>query len=318
MASVSLALDCRAVLGESPVCNARGDVWFVDINGRKILGYDSVASRAIREEAIATPQLVGCVAPRASGGLIAAMEDCIVAVDTSDGWVTDTLLQMPSQYIGPKIRFNDGKCDPSGRFWAGTMHASWRDPSAPAGHLFCFSPAAAAAPGAGAAGAGEAGQGEGLGVEVKVEGTQLSNGLAWSGDGSRLFFIDSALRTVDCFDYDAATAGISNRRTVVTFGQDEPGVPDGMAIDAGGHLWVVVGESGSVRQMDAETGKEITRVGLPVVRPTSCAFGGKDLSELYVTTREEPGTNPSANAGGLFKCLVPGVKGLSFADAFCG
>ncbi|CAI5939249.1 unnamed protein product [Closterium sp. NIES-64] len=312
MASVSLALDCRAVLGESPVCNARGDVWFVDINGRKILGYDSVANRAIREEAIATPQLVGCVAPRASGGLIAAMEDCIVAVDTSEGQVTDTLLHLPAQYTGPKIRFNDGKCDPAGRFWAGTMHASWRDP-APKGSLFCVSPAAAAASTATATAAAAA-----PALEVKVEGTQLSNGLAWSADGARLFFIDSALRTVDCFDFDAATAGISNRRTVVTFGQDEPGVPDGMAIDARGQLWVVVGESGSVRQVDPETGKEVSRVALPVVRPTSCAFGGKDLSELYVTTREETGASPSVNAGGLFKCHVPGVKGLSFADAFSG
>ncbi|CAI5514840.1 unnamed protein product [Closterium sp. Naga37s-1] len=269
MASVSLALDCRAVLGESPVCNARGDVWFVDINGRKILGYDSVANRAIREEAIATPQLVGCVVPRASGGLIAAMEDCIVAVDTSEGRVTDTLLQLPSQYTGPKIRFNDGKCDPAGRFWAGTMHASWRDPAAPKGHLFCISPAAATTATATAAAPAAA-----PAVEVKVGGTQLSNGLAWSADGTRLFFIDSALRTVDCFDFDAATAGISNRRTAVTFSQDEPGVPDGMAIDAGGQLWVVVGESGSVRQVDPETGKEVSRVALPVVRPTSCAFGG--------------------------------------------
>ncbi|CAI7776133.1 unnamed protein product [Closterium sp. NIES-53] len=244
MASVSLALDCRAVLGESPVCNARGDVWFVDINGRKILGYDSVANRAIRKEAIATPQLVGCVVPRASGGLIAAMEDCIVAVDTSEGRVTDTLLSLPSEYTGPKIRFNDGKCDPAGRFWAGTMDASWRDPAAPKGHLFCISPADATTATATAAAAA-------LAVEVKVEGTQLSNGLAWSADGMRLFFIDSALRTVDCFDFDAATAAISNRRTAVTFSQDEP---------------------------------------------------GKDLSELYVTTREETGASPSANAGGLFKC----------------
>ncbi|CAI7886292.1 unnamed protein product [Closterium sp. NIES-54] len=249
MASVSLALDCRAVLGESPVCNARGDVWFVDINGRKILGYDSVANRAIRKEAIATPQLVGCVVPRASGGLIAAMEDCIVAVDTSEGRVTDTLLSLPSEYTGPKIRFNDGKCDPAGRFWAGTMDASWRDPAAPKGHLFCISPADATTATATAAAAA-------LAVEVKVEGTQLSNGLAWSADGMRLFFIDSALRTVDCFDFDAATAAISNRRTACVW------------------LWVVVGDSGSVHQVDPEIGKEVSRVALPAVRPTSCAFGG--------------------------------------------
>eukprot|EP00897_Mesotaenium_endlicherianum_P005988 jgi/Mesen1/5417/ME000269S04556 len=119
--------------------------------------------------------------------------------------------------------------------------------------------------------------------------------MAWSSDRTSMFFIDSFYRTVDRFDYSLETGEISNRRTTVQVSDTEPGPPDGMAIDAADKLWVVIAEMGTVRQCDPETGKEIFRFQLPVQRPTSCAFGGKDLSELYVTTREEKNPPPPSD-----------------------
>lgn len=317
MATVELVLDSHSVLGESPVSSPDGWLHFVDINGKKILGVHSsspgISSTAAASPSyveVSLPSLVGCIVPRARGGFLAALEENIVHVDVvgQESGQKEEIVRLADGHRGPKIRFNDGKCDPLGRFWVGSMHSSWRDPSSPAGHLYMLSPPPPFS----------TGESSSAHLEVKVASTRLSNGMAWSQDESKMFFIDSALRTVDVFDFSASSAEITNRRTVVTIDSSEPGVPDGMCIDAAGHLWVVVGESGTVRQFDSSTGLEICRVSLPVKRPTSCAFGGTDLSHLYVTTREETGDTASAHAGGLFRCLVPGVKGASHAVPFAG
>lgn len=297
-AIVDLALDCRAVLGESPVCDASGAVSFVDISGKAVHRFDSVAQS---HWSVTTPQAVGCIVPRAKGGFLAALEEPIVTLDLSSNAVGYAIAAIPDGQGGPDFRFNDGKCDPSGRFWVGTMCSTWRDPKAPPGRLYVLDPNSE----------------DPTKLQEKLYPTKLSNGLAWSSDNATMFWIDSFYRTVDAFDFNNATGEIANRRTVLCVSEEEPGPPDGMAIDSNGKLWVVVGESGTVRQYDPETGVELARVSLPVQRPTSCAFGGKDLSELYVTTREEKG-NASPHAGGLFRCRIPGVKGASFAVAYAG
>lgn len=297
MASVSLALDCKTSLGESPFADPSGRVYFVDINGKRVHWYDSVNGGTGH---LATPQMVGSVVPRARGGLVASLEVPIMAVDLEANAVGEELAAMPEGHRGPDFRFNDGKCDPEGRLWTGSMNAHWRDPEAPPGRLYCL----------------EAQPGGGSVLHEKVFPTRLANGMAWSSDRSTMYFIDSFYRTVDKFDWSAATGEITNRATVVQIPASEKGPPDGMAIDSRDKLWVVVAETGTVRQFDPETGAEIARVLLPIQRPTSCCFGGKDLSELYVVSREEKGNPPQS--GGLFKCQIPGVKGPSFADSFAG
>jgi sugar lactone lactonase YvrE len=147
---------------------------------------------------------------------------------------------------------------------------------------------------------------------------RVPNGMAWTADQRTLFWIDSALNTVDVFDYDPSSGEASNRRVAVTCpkqGQGTAdgiigGIPDGATIDAAGKLWVALAESGHVVQYDPNTGKQLMAVALPVQRVTACTFGGDDLSELFVTTREETGPGASPHAGGLFKLHLPGVRGL--------
>lgn len=309
MASCSQALDCKTECGESPVCDASGSVYFVDTLGQKIFWYDSVSGA---HKKLDLPQKAGCIVPRSRGGLLAALESPIVQVETevlmSEMWkATEEISAIPDGQGGPQFRFNDGKVDPAGRFWVGSMNGSdWPDPTAKKGSLYVLEP----------------GQSQ---LIEKVPSTTVSNGLAWSSDRSKFFYVDSTLYTVDCFDYEEATGHINNRRTVVQFPEceeiektgkeEEKGLPDGMAIDSNDKLWVAIGESGTVRQVDPETGKELFRLTIPAARPTSCAFGGKDLSELYVTTKLEEGTG---KGGGLYKCHIPGVKGFSFAHAYAG
>eukprot|EP00850_Spirogloea_muscicola_P007191 SM000036S13235 [mRNA] locus=s36:82680:83882:- [translate_table: standard] len=178
------------------------------------------------------------------------------------------------------------------------MSAAWREPGGRRGRLYALQPPAHT-------------------LAERLPTTGLANGLAWSTLGTAMFFVDTALQVVDVFDFDGGAGTIANRRTVVSIPKEE-GQPDGMAIDAADKLWVTLGESGTVRQYDPETGREIARIRLPVQRPTSCAFGGADLSELYVTTREEKGESPSQHAGGLFRCHLSGTKGASFAVPYSG
>ena len=147
---------------------------------------------------------------------------------------------------------------------------------------------------------------------------RVPNGIAWTADQRTMYWIDSAANCVDAFDYDPSSGETSNRRVVVTCPKQGEGtadgliggIPDGATIDAGGKLWVALAESGHVVQYDPQTGKQLMAVALPVKRVTACTFGGEDLSELFVTTREETGPGGSPHAGGLFKVHVPGVRGL--------
>lgn len=300
-----LALDARTILGEGPVCMPDGRVYFIDTDGKRVYSYDSFIAKST---SLALPNMVGCVVPRAKGGLLVALENTIRAIDVDAGEVGPEVAAVPPPVNGPKFRFNDGKCDTEGRFWVGLMnHKEWQDPESTPGKLFVLEPR----PGGGGAEAAA------HTLTERLPACKLPNGMVWSADQTAFYFVDSFDMKVYCYDFEAASGSISNRRTILEWPESE-GQPDGMAVDAGGKLWVALGESGTVRQYDPETRQETTRVRLPVQRPTSCAFGGKDLSELYITTRAEPGDNPSPGAGGLFRSHIPGVKGLAHADTYAG
>lgn len=185
-------------------------------------------------------------------------------------------------------RFNDGKCDPAGRFWGGTMAVS---EAKPAGSLYCLNTDHK--------------------VKKMIDDVTVSNGLAWSPDHSTMYYIDTPTQKVVAYDYDLDTGNISNKRTVVTIPEAE-GKPDGMTIDEKGRLWVAHWQGYQVSCHDPATGEKLIKIEVPVEKVTSCCFGGDNLDELYITTAstglEKDDLEKQPYAGGLFK-VKPGVKG---------
>lgn len=157
------------------------------------------------------------------------------------------------------VRMNDGACDPQGRFWAGTMA---HDESPGAGVLYRL-------------------ELDGRCTTVRAALTS-SNGIGWSPDGTAMYLSDSGTGTIERFDFDGAIGDIVGRRVIVEIA--EPGVaPDGLTVDAEGGIWVALWDGGAVRCYTSE-GSLVATVPVPVDRPTSCAFGGPDLTTLFITT----------------------------------
>jgi sugar lactone lactonase YvrE len=232
-------------------------------------------------------QEVGAVALRpGKGKLLLALRNGIADLDLETGQVTHLVDPEANR---PKNRFNDGKCDRQGRFWAGTLPD---DLETGAGSLYCID--------------------KDLGVTTKIPQVTISNGLAWSRDQRTFYYIDTPTQKLQAFDYEPQAGAISNPRVVREFAEAE-GHPDGMAIDADDRLWVALWGGSRVVCVDPPTGEIVFQVLLPVTNASSCVFGGAGLDELYVTTAtagltpEELETQPLA--GSLFKAKVP-FKGL--------
>lgn len=281
---VELLVDAHALVGEGPIWDAEQAVlYWVDILSSMLYVYDPVTRT---NRAYSVGQHVGTVVPRTSGGLMVALYDGFAAFDPTTQQLT--LLADPEADL-PGNRFNDGKCDPAGRFWAGTM--AYTDQSMQ-GSLYRMD--------------------TDLSVHKMLGDIAISNGIVWSADHTTMYYIDSLAYTVRAFDYDLATGDIANERIAIRV-QEEMGLPDGMAIDVEGMLWVAHFGGACVRRWDPQTGMVLDRIELPTSQITACAFGGADLATLYITSAasgfdatmlaQEP------HAGGLFQ-VEPGVKGL--------
>jgi len=288
--SVEVFADLRADVGEAPHWDDLTDtLLFVDLTGGAVFRYDQ---SGVQLGSFFVGQEVGAVVPRRGGGLVLAVRDGIaVASDTGEGFEVTA----PVERDIPGNRMNDAKCDPAGRLVAGTM-------------AFDLSPHSAAL----------------YRVEPDWSFGQIardvtqSNGIAWSPDGSRMYFIDSATQGIDVFDYDAGTGSAGNRRRLVTIDPAD-GIPDGMTTDDQGNLWVACFGGAAVRCF-SPAGEQLDEVLFPVTQVTSCAFGGPGLADLYVTTaayRLSPGQlNREPHAGATFACR-PGAAGL-LATSFAG
>jgi sugar lactone lactonase YvrE len=277
-----LFVDAHAALGEGPVWDDRENcLWWVDILGEAIHRTDP-SSR--RDEVVPIGQYVGAVALRASGGLVAAVRDGFVAVDPASGRLD---LLAPVEVHDPATRMNDGKVDPAGRFWAGTMGV---DPRPGAGTLYRLD--------------------ADLRVTAVLPGTTISNGLDWSLDGRTMYYIDTPTRRVDRFAFDSASGALAGRAPAVAI-REGAGGPDGMTVDAEGYLWVALWDGWAVERYSPD-GRLDRRVEVPAQQASSCAFGGPDLDMLFITTAQEgfpPGGLPDQpHAGGVFVCR-PGVRG---------
>jgi len=232
-------------------------------------------------------QPVGTVVPRRSGGVMVALRDGFAALDTEAGKLT--MIADPEAHL-PGNRFNDGKCDPAGRFWAGTMRIA--EDQKGAGSLYRLDPD--------------------LSVHKMWSNITVANGIAWSHDAKTMYYIDTPTLTVVAFEYNVETGAIANPRPVVHT-PDGPGFPDGMTIDAEGMLWVAYWDGWRVVRWDPATGKALAVIELPVARVTAPWFGGPHLDELYITSAriglsaEAAAKQP--HAGSIF-VVWPGVTGL--------
>lgn len=288
MTTATLILDAQATLGEGPIWDTREKaLWWVDINEHRLHRFDPATKR---NQTYTIGQFVGTVVPRAKGGVMLAVQHGLAAFDPA----TDRLemLAEPEAHI-PENRFNDGKCDPAGRFWAGTLEIV--EQNMQAGSLYCLH--------------------ADHHVEKRVEHIGISNGLVWTSDKRTMYYIDSPTRRVDAFDYDNATGSISNRRPAVRL-PENLGFPDGMAIDAEDHLWVACWGGWCVARFDPRglrPHEPVERIAVPASQVTSCAFGGPELTDLYITTARRDITGKALvmqpHAGGLFHAR-PGVRGV--------
>jgi sugar lactone lactonase YvrE len=285
-----LVLPHQCLLGEGPVWDARAErIYWVDITRHEI---HFCAADGLAHQVINTGQPVGAVALYKKDMLVAALQKGFAFIDLRDGsieWIGN-----PERDITGN-RFNDGKCDPAGRFWAGTMNVHGEKE---AGNLYAL-------------------ETDGR-VVLKLKGVSVSNGMAWSPDGRVFYFIDTATRAVSAFDYDKAVGRISNRRVVIKI-PPEMGKPDGMTIDAEGMLWVALWDGWGISRWDPFTGKLLCQIKLPVSRVTSCTFGGKDLRDLYVTSariglsEEELQEQPLAGSLFVFRGLpFQGIPAIAF------
>lgn len=269
--------------GEGPLWHANR-LLYVDIEAHKILSFDPKSGK---ETIWDVGQRVGTVVPRASGGLVWAGDDGLFFFDESTG--ASTAIADPEPHL-PDNRFNDGKCDPAGRFWAGTICLKKR----PEGSLYVLH--------------------TDLRVEKKFEPVTNSNGIIWSKDSSTMYYIDTPSKKVRAFDFDNATGNISHER-ILWDTSDDPSSPDGMTIDSEDRLWIAFCHGAKVVCFDPATKKIEEQIDFPCIETTACAFGGDDLGDLYITTGIKPGLE-EATAGRLFVCR-PGAKGVP-SLAFAG
>lgn len=263
--------------GEGPLWH-RDRLLYVDIEAHKIVSFNP----ATQEEKIwDVGERVGTVVARESGGLAFAGDHGFSFLDEATGKVTPI--------VDPEVslttnRFNDGKCDPAGRFWAGTMHLGLK--RTPSGSLYMLTPD--------------------LKCEKKFSDVTVSNGIVWTKDGHTMYYIDTPRRNVLAFDFDVNTGALSNER--IAFKTDAySGSPDGMAIDADDCLWVAFCHGSAVRCFEPRTGRREAEILLPCREVTACAFGGPDMKDLYITTGI-PGDDAEPQAGRLFVAR-PGIAG---------
>ncbi len=278
---VRCVADVHAILGEGPVWVARETaLYWLDIKGLKIFRLD--ARGEITEWP--TPLRVGSLAPRRSGGFLGGTEDGIAAIDPDAGRFD--IIFDPEQDL-PGNRFNDGKLDRQGRFWAGTMDDSEREDS---GTLYRI-------------------DGD-LKCRSVDGGYRVTNGPAFSPDGKLMYHNDSARQLT--YVFQVSSDGEPHDRKVLLRFKEGEGFPDGMTVDSEGCLWIALWDGWCIRRY-SPAGEWLETTKMPVARPTSCTFGGLDLDQLYITSAsiglDQAALQMQPNAGGLFM-FTPGVRGL--------
>lgn len=274
-----------STLGEGPVwLEDEKTFYWVDIIKKQIRFYNPAMGT---QWTIQADQFVGAAVPATNRRLVCAMYDGLYYLDLNSERF-EKIVDLESDL--PGNRFNDGKCDRAGRFWVGTMSM---ENEAGAGALYCL-------------------ERDGSARKILTD-IGCSNGIGWSPDDRVMYYIDSNTREVHQFTYNLETGETENREVIVRLGEGE-GLPDGMAVDAEGMIWVAQWDGYCVTRWNPKTGEQLDKIKLPVSRVTSCCFGGENLDELYITSARiglsEEQLIKEPLAGSCFR-YIPGVRGLS-------
>ena len=276
--SVDLVVECRSLLGEGVTWDAAtSTLWWLDIDGRLLHRLFSDG----RHEEVAVSSPTSVVVPTSTGELL-VVSGLEVGILSDSGAIGSVLAELPPDGDG---RANDGRCDPHGRLWIGTVDRSGEHRAG----VFCV---------------------DDSGFVRRVRsGRALSNGIDWSPDGSKCYHADSLHRTVDELTLDDKGFPVSER-TIATF--DE--LPDGVSVDMEGGIWIALWDGGGVVRL-SPSGEIDCRIDVPGGWITSCAFGGADLRTFYITSAtvdlDDARRHANPSAGSLFACR-PGVAGRGY------
>lgn len=269
-----------AHLGEGPVWDEINQkLWWVDILSCTLNCYnpDSKENRSFD-----VGEQIGATALRKRGGLLLALQSGLAFFDEESASITPINNDFT---LGEGTRSNDGKCDPAGRFWVGTLDYDLKKGS---GNLFCVD--------------------SDLQVKKKLDQLTIPNGMAWNSQNDTFFFIDTIARELYSYSYEKETGEISDQSLIYEFDEDL-GYPDGMTIDADDKLWVALYAGRKVIQINPKNGHIEFEIRLPVPKPTSCTFGGEDLKTLFITTcreyMDEPNLEKAPLSGSLFSVDLP-------------
>jgi len=285
--TLRVVLEARARLGEGPCWDAQaGRLYWVDIYNHRVHEVDPATGS---DRFFDVGEVVACLAPASGGRLIVGLRHHLACLDTRTRTVTP-ILEFETR---SHVRSNDGKCDARGRFWFGTMSTA-----GPEAALYRYDPDGS--------------------LHVMETGLTVSNGLGWSPDGGTFYLTDSPAQVIYAYDFESATGRLANRRILVDL-RGQAFFPDGLTVDREGCLWSAMWDGWCVIRFDA-AGREKQRLPMPVQRPTCCAFGGTDLSTLFITTAtvglSEDEIERSFHSGDLF-ALAAQVTGCA-ADRFSG
>ena len=280
-----LVVDARCGTGESPVwIGGEEALYWVDIPGRKLHRWSAAGHLSW-----ASDEMPACIAPMSEGRWIAGMETGVFSLAPQDDGSLGATRLAEVAHAEPGMRFNDGRCDRQGRFWAGTMQTNMGAASRK-GRLYRF---------------------DGVALEAMVDGLIVPNGLGFSPDGRTMYLSDSHpdVQAIWAFDYDIETGTPSRRRVFVDM-KPLPGRPDGAAVDADGCYWICANDAGCIHRFTPD-GRLDRSFELPVKKPAMCAFGGPKLDTLFVTSIRPAGDLADQPlAGGVF-ALRPGTQGIA-------
>ncbi|MEM9157871.1 MAG: SMP-30/gluconolactonase/LRE family protein [Verrucomicrobiota bacterium] len=286
MSDLECIVDAKAELGEGVFWSVRESVaYWVDIQGKRVHRYDPSVGES---KTLQLDRMIGTLIENAEGGLVAGMQDGVYALDFETGKTKHWCDPMGGDESN---RLNDGKAGPDGRFYVGGIGAEGQQ------DLYCID--------------------RDRSWRVVESDITCSNGLVWSLDHGKLYYIDTPTKEVVAYDFDFEEGLLRNKRTAVSI-DESLGLPDGMTIDREGKLWVAHWMGSCVRRWDPDTGKILQTIPMPVEKVTCCAFGGAGLNDLYITTAsvgmEDGDWEKQPQAGGLFRIRldVGGVPGFLF------
>lgn len=280
-----VAYAAHATTGEGALWHPeRESLFWVDIEGATLYEFFP-GKQDCRQHLF--DRMVTTVVPESDSTVIVALQDQLVRVNVDGPFIPEPIAAIDD--LQGAVRCNDGKCDASGRLWVGTMSLNGQKET---GTLYCVTPSAEVIP--------------------RIKNVTISNGLVWTADNRWMYYIDTPTRKIDRYRYEPASGEIVYDGVAVRIPSGY-GLPDGMTIDEQGNLWVAHWGGYGVYCWDPRTGRLIEKITVPAPNVASCAFGGADLSELYITTARaglsEEELKKYPDSGSLFVCR-PGVKGV--------